>query len=291
MVKKKKHNIWKRLHFKYRLSAINENTLEEIWRIRASLFSGGILVLLFAFLLIAFTSIIIIATPIRYYLPGYMDVEIRNKALKSAIQFDSLEQQMEYQEAYAENIRNVLAGTIDIDSVSNTIVDTISISDNDPLLKKSKKEESFVKKYEEEEKYNLSILPPSINIPMDGVIFYKPANGVINKKYNPAQSEYGISLKIPEREAISATLEGTIIYSGYDLSNGYIIQIQHKNGFISIYKNVDNLLKATGDQVKTGEAIAIINSNTQSQKAEDKTLGFELWYRGNPVNPEDYIFF
>lgn len=291
MVKKKKHNIWKRLHFKYRLSAINENTLEEIWRMRASLFSGGILVLLFAFLLIAFTSIIIIATPIRYYLPGYMDVEIRNKALKSAIQFDSLEQQMKYQEAYAENIRNILAGTIDIDSISNTIVDTISISDNDPSLKKSEKEEGFVKKYEEEEKYNLSILPPSINIPMDGIIFYKPAKGVIIKKYNPAQREYAISLKIPERETISATLEGTIIYSGYDINNGYTIHIQHKNGFISIYKNIDSLLKATGDQVKTGEAIAIIDSNIPSQRAEDKSLCFELWYRGNPVNPEDYIFF
>ena len=66
MAKKKKYNIWKRLHFKYRLSATNENTLEEIWKIRASFFSGGVLVLLFALLLVTVTSIIIIATPIRY---------------------------------------------------------------------------------------------------------------------------------------------------------------------------------------------------------------------------------
>jgi len=291
MVKKKKYNIWKRLHFKYRLSAINENTLEEMWRIRASLFSGGVLVLLFALLLVTFTSIIIIATPIRYYLPGYMDAEVREKALRSAIQFDSLEQKMRSQETYAENVRKILTGDIQIDSINYTTIDTIALSENDPSLKKSQIEQEYVNKYEEEEKYNLSILPPSVNVPIDGIIFFKPAKGTITQKFNPAEGQYGVSIKISGRETISSTLEGTIIYTGYDLNNGYIVQIQHKNGFVSIYRRIDNLVKKPGDQVKTGEAIAVIDTNTQSQKEEDKNLEFELWYRGNSINPEDYIFF
>lgn len=293
MIKKKKHSIWKRLSFKYRLSATNENTLEEIWRIRASLFSGGVLVLLFALLLITITSMIIIATPIRYYLPGYMDAEIRDKALKTAIQYDSLERQMKYQEVYADNIRKILSGEIDLDSISNLTPDTISLSENDPSLKKSETEESYVKRYEEEEKYNLSILPSSANAPKDGTIFYRPVTGNVVKKYNLPAGQFGIDIKIPGRETVSATLEGTVIYAGYDISNGYMIQIQHRNGFISIYKQADSLLKNKGDQVKPGEAIAIIsnNPNDESQKEEDKILNFELWYRGNAVNPEDYIFF
>lgn len=293
MVKKKKHSIWKRLNFKYRLSATNENTLEEIWRIRASLFSGGILVLLFALFLITITSIIIIATPIRYYLPGYMDAEIRDKALRTAIRYDSLDRQMKYQEVYVDNIRKILSGEIDLDSISNPTPDTISLSENDPSLKKSETEENYVRRYEEDEKYNLSILPSSVNAPKEGTIFYKPVKGSIIKKYNPSLGVFGIDIKISERETISATLEGTIIYAGYDISNGYMLQIQHRNGFISIYKQADSLLKSKGDQVKSGEAIAVIsnNSNDQSQKEEDKILNFELWYRGNSVNPEDYIFF
>jgi murein DD-endopeptidase MepM/ murein hydrolase activator NlpD len=296
MTKKKKHNdIWKRLHFKYRLSAINENTLEEIWRIRASLFSGGVLVLIFALFLITVTSIFIIATPIKYYLPGYLDAEIRDEALKTAIQYDSLEKQMKYQEVYAENIRKILAGEIIIDSVNNIIPDTISISENDPSLKKSQTEEEYVKKYEEEEKYNLSRLPASIDIPTDGTIFYKPAKGLISKKFSPTFGQFGIDISVSDKETIAATLEGTIIYTGYDIKNGYTIQIQHKNGFISIYKHADSLLKTTGDQVKTGEAIAIIgnisNNTTDNGKPKEQILSFELWNKGNAVNPENYISF
>ena len=134
MVKKKKnkHDIWKRLHFKYRLSVMNENTLEEVWSIKASMFSGGVLFLLFAISLVTITSFLIIATPIRYYLPGYLDAEVREKALRAAIRVDSLQQQLNYQEAYINNLKNVFTGVLDVDSVK--IPDTISVSALGPLL-------------------------------------------------------------------------------------------------------------------------------------------------------------
>ncbi len=135
---------------------MNENTLEEIWKIKASMFSGAVLVLVFAFILITVTSVIIIATPIRYYLPGYLDSEIREKALRSAIKADSLQQQLNYQEVYINNLRDVFTGVRQVDSVK--MVDTISISENDPLLLKSDLEREYIQRYQEEEKYNLSVL-------------------------------------------------------------------------------------------------------------------------------------
>lgn len=291
MVKKKnKHNFWKRLHFKYRLSVMNENTLEEIWKIKASIFSGAVLLLIFATLLVAFTSIIIIATPIRYYLPGYLDVEVREKALRSAIKADSLEQQLKYQEVYINNIRDIFMGTRQIDSVK--VIDTVSVSANDPLLQKSEAEKEFVKRFEEEEKYNLSVLSQTSTTPMEGVVFFRPVKGLIVEKFNPINSLYGIKINTTGKETVSATLEGTIIFAGYDIKTGNTIQIQHKNGFISIYKNNTLLLKKTGNKVQTGEAIAIIEND--KEKEDEKIIspfGFELWYKGTAVNPENYISF
>lgn len=284
--KKNKHNFWKRLHFKYRLSIMNENTLEEIWSIRASMFSGGVLLSIFAVFLISVTSFIIIATPIRYYLPGYLDAEVREKALRSAIRVDSLQQQLDYQEAYINNLKNVFSGVLDMDSVK--IPDTISISEKDPLLKQTKRERSFAEKYEEEERYNLSVISPTSG-PMEGVVFFRPLTGLITNKFNPLNDQFGITLKLAGQETVSAALEGTVILSGYDLNSGYTMQIQHKNGFISIYKNNTTLLKKMGDKVRTGEAIAVIGND--KQKANDLYFEFELWYKGNPVNPEDYISF
>lgn len=286
--KKNKHNIWKRLNFKYRLSAVNENTLEEIWKIRASIFSGAVLFFLFAGLLVTVTSIIIITTPIRYYLPGYMDSEIREKAVKSAIKIDSLEQQIGYQEAYLANLRSIFAGTRQIDSVR--VLDTISVSENDPLLRKTDAEKEFVERYREEEKYNLSSLSQPSNTPMEGVVFFKPVRGIILKAFTPAQGFYGIVIKTGAKETVATALEGTIISTAYDIKSTYTVQIQHKNGFVSIYKGISMLLKKTGDRVKTGEAIAVIDEN-KATGGSGALLEFELWYRGLAVNPEDYITF
>lgn len=292
MVKKKKRvldNIWKRLHFKYRLSATNENTLEEIWKIRTSIFSGALLFLGFAFALIAVTSIIIITTPIRYYLPGYLDVEVREKAIRAAIRIDSIENEIRYQDAYIRNLQSVFAGEVQIDSVKTA--DSIYIAENDPKLSKSSIESSYTKEYEEREKYNLSTLTASADSPSEGIVFFSPVKGLVSHKFNPLGKEFGITISTPSKETVMAALEGTVTFSGYDFNDKFIIQIQHRNGFLSVYKHNSAVLKKAGDKVKTGEAVAYIDSKDDEGKDLGAFLKFELWYKGNPVNPEEYIVF
>lgn len=276
------------MHFKYRLSVMNESTLEELWKVNASMFSGIALLLIFAFFLIVFTSVIIIATPIRYYLPGYLDAEVREKAMRSAIKIDSLEHLQKHQEAYISNLKKIFDGTMQIDSVK--ILDTISVSENDVSLKKTSREKEYTEQYEEEEKYNLSVLDSNSTLTMEGTIFFKPVRaGVISQKFDPSRNNYGIAIKIPGKETISAVLEGVVVATNYDINDGHSIQIQHKNGFLSTYKNTSFLLKKVGDKVKTGEAISIIDFDKES--TQKPSLYLEFWYKGNPINPEDYISF
>ncbi|MBP1618369.1 MAG: family peptidase [Bacteroidetes bacterium] len=284
---KNKHGFWKRLHFKYRLSVLNENTLEEVWRLQASIFMGTMLVLVFAITLITLTAIGIIATPIRNYLPGYSDAEVRSFALKNAILIDSLEIKLDQQTSYIENLHSVFQGKLEPDSSRSK--DVIAISENDKSLEKSESERQFDEKYEKEEKYNLSAKSEETKTMTEGAVFFKPLKGVISAKYNPAISHYGIDLAAKPKESVVAVLEGAVIFSGYDPNVGYFIQLQHRNGFVSIYKNNDLILKKTGDQVRTGEVIAIIGSSSQEKTGPH--LHFELWYKGMPVNPESYITF
>ena len=80
-----KKSFWHRIRFKYKLSFFNEGTLEEVWSFRLSQLSAFAMLALFAFLLIAFTAFIIIKTPIRNYLPGYLDVEVRKEIMQNAL--------------------------------------------------------------------------------------------------------------------------------------------------------------------------------------------------------------
>lgn len=285
MAKKKKHSFWKRIRFNYRISIINENTLQEIWKIRASIFSGAILFFAIASILVAFTAFIIIVTPIRYYLPGYLDSEVRETALRSTIVADSLERRMNSYDIYASNVRKILDGTMTVDSVK-TVTDSLNIPADDPSLQKTSLEEEFALHYAENEKYNLSVLPNS-SLSSEAIIFFAPVSGSVLQKFNSKTGNYGVVLQVNTSKTISAVMDGTVVYAGYDVRNGNIVQIQHKNGFLSIYQHCGLLLKKLGDTVKTGEGIATIEM-TDNKSNE---IYFELWYNGVAVNPENYISF
>lgn len=287
--KKDKHSFWKRIRFKYRLSAFNENTLEEVWKIRASAFSGIVLFLLVAGILIAVTSVIIITTPVRYYLPGYLDSEVRDKAVRNAILADSIETELIVNRQYMDNVRKIFTGTVEIDSVTS-VADTLYIPENDPSLQKSELERRFVEQYEEDERYNLSLLPYTVS-QNDAVALFAPLKGIVTTHFDANSRRYGIEILGAGKSTVTAVAGGTIVYSGYDISNSYVIQIQHKNGYISFYKGCSAVLKSVGDEVRSGEAIAVLETRKVNGKDEATPLCFELWHDGYPVNPEGYITF
>lgn len=281
-----KLSFWKRIRFKYKLSFINENTLEEVWSFRLSQLSVFISLGVFAFSLVAFTAFIIIMTPIRNYLPGYLDVEVRKEIVQNALRADSLERMIEIQNLYLKNVTGIISGTIELDSIWE--IDSLARVDADFEIPRSPEEEEYVKNFEQEEKYNLTVLNTN-PLPMDGLFFYKPVNGVISSHYQADIHHFGVDIAAASKESVLATLDGTVIYAGYDPNQGNVIQLQHKNGFVSVYKHNELLLKEPGEQVVAGEAIALVGNT--GKLSTGPHLHFELWYNGKPVNPEDFIVF
>lgn len=281
-----KLSFWKRIRFKYKLSFINENTLEEVWSFRLSQLSVFISLGVFAFSLVAFTALIIIMTPIRNYLPGYLDVEVRKEIVQNALRADSLERMIEIQNLYLKNVTGIISGTIELDSIRE--IDSLARIDADFEIPRSPEEEEYVKNFEQEEKYNLAVLNTN-PLPVDGLFFYKPVNGMISSHYQADIHHFGVDLAAAPKESVLATLDGTVMYAGYDPNQGNVIQLQHKNGFVSVYKHNELLLKEPGEQVVAGEAIALVGNT--GKLSTGPHLHFELWYNGKPVNPEDFIVF
>ena len=281
----KTKSFWTRIRFKYKLSFFNESTLEEVWRIRLSQLTVFISVGIFALLLIILTSVIIILTPIRNYLPGYLDVEIRKEILQNALRADFLEQQYALQSNYINNVSDILTGNISIDSIQSS--DTLLINEGSFDIPRSERESEFIRQFEEMEKYNLTALNPN---PIQAeIFFYKPLNGIISSTFDPDKQHFGVDLTAAPKENVLATFDGTVIFTGFDPKYGNVITIQHKNDFISIYKHNDILLKEAGDRVVSGEAIAIVGNT--GELSTGPHLHFELWHKGTPVNPEEYIAF
>ena len=92
-----------------------------------------------------------------------------------------------------------------------------------------------------------------------------------------------------EKSRISAVLSGVVVISHWTPETGYVIAIQHKNDYMSLYKHNSLLLKDVGDFVSVGEHIAIIGNS--GELSSGPHLHFELWHKGASVNPENYISF
>ncbi|MDR0961697.1 MAG: M23 family metallopeptidase [Mediterranea sp.] len=283
---KKRHKIfWDKLKFKYKLSVVNENTLEEVAKLHVSRLNG-IAVLLSAMTVLFLVAAVIIAyTPLRNYLPGYMNSEVRSLVVENALRVDSLQQLLNRQNLYITNIQDIFRGTIRTDTVHS--IDSLTTVRGDSLMEHTGRELDFRRQYEESEKYNLTSITELPEV--EGVIFYRPTRGLLSSKFDADHRHYGIDIAATPGESVVATLEGTVILSTYTAETGYVIEVQHNRDFVSVYKHCSALLKREGDGVKAGEAIALVgNTGTESTGPH---LHFELWHKGRAVNPELYIVF
>lgn len=284
--KSRSKNYWQILKFKYKLSILNEKTLEDVFAFRLSLLSviyAGI-TLFIATLLIVSTLIAI--TPLKNYLPGYLDVKARQDIVKNALKVDSLEQIISLQDRYLTQVKSVLNGDIKVDSIT---VNIDSLNNVDPeKLKATKQELEYRKKYEEEEKYNLSI-KPTVHDESQDVAFSRPVKGFVKTPFNTARKNFGVNLTTSPSSPVMAVLQGDVILTGMQENGLQFIQIIHPNGFVSIYKNCRQLLKKTGQTVRTGEAIATTINNDDENPGQP--FVFELWFKGKAVNPTQYIVF
>jgi murein DD-endopeptidase MepM/ murein hydrolase activator NlpD len=112
---------------------------------------------------------------------------------------------------------------------------------------------------------------------------------MVTNSFNPLNNHFGTDVVAGPNEVVKATLDGTVIMASWTLETGHVIQIQHANNLISVYKHNAELLQKVGMKVKAGDAIAIIGNS--GELTTGPHLHFEIWQNGVPLNPEDFVVF
>ena len=284
-MKNKRKAFWKNVKFKYKLTITNENTLEEIVGIHVSKLNGVSVLLSAVTIIFLIASLIIAFTPLRNYLPGYMNTEVREQIVQNALRADSLQQMLDRQRMYVMNIQDIVRGTIKVDSIHS--IDSLTVVRSEELMEHTQAEDDFRKQYEETERYNLTTID---NAPaVTGLIFFRPTRGMISSGFDANKKHFGIDIAASPNESVLATLDGTVIMATYTADTGYVIQVQHNQNLVSVYKHCGSLLKKVGDTVKAGEAIALVGNT--GGKTTGPHLHFEIWNKGRALDPTKYIVF
>ena len=270
----------------FRLSLIDAQSHERLWSLRFTkpqfiwaAVSSGVFVLVLIFSIIAYT-------PIRTFIPGYPDAKSRRQAVQNSLRIDSLQTRILQWELYAENLRRVVSGEdpIRLDSLilgsraSRQASDSAFFALRDSLLRAD---------VVEQEQFGVSASSQK-KLPIEAVSFFAPIKGVVSKGYERSIHPW-IDITAPSGSTVTAVLDGTVIFTGWEDDSGYTIAIQHAGDIVSIYKNNQKLLRRSGDSVKAGTAIGMLASSESLTKGDH--LHFELWYSGASVDPALYISF
>ena len=272
---------------KFRLALVDNQSHKQLFTVQFTKTSLFVTVVTILVTLCTLIFSLIAFTPVKTFIPGYPDARSKREAIQNAIKIDSLENVIYKWGLYSENLKRVLEGAapVKIDSLVNAGMneagrkaDLADIQRQDSLLRE---------KVKEEEQFGIAARNRRI-LPIEGMHFFCPLKGVVSQGYDPISHPY-IDITAPAGSVVKATLDGTVIYAGWDNDTGHTIQLQHDGDIISIYRHNEKLLKKSGDKVTAGTSIALVG-NTGELTSGDH-LHFELWHKGEAVDPTKYINF
>ncbi|HOW40913.1 MAG TPA: M23 family metallopeptidase [Bacteroidales bacterium] len=282
----KKKRTWRD---KYRFSVVNDSTFEEVWRVRMTQYSAFIMITFLVLFIVGATTSLIAFTNLREFIPGYPDVTMRRNILLSAIRLDSLDRELALRDKYFANISSIIQGKtpseiiVRQDTTKNYRNISFDTSPEDAALRN---------KIEQEEQFNLTLGSSSHETVtgLAGMHFFPPVKGIISGRYDVRTKHFGTDIVTKPKAVVSAALDGTVIFTGWTMETGYVIEVQHSNNVVTIYKHNASLLKESGDLVRAGEAISVVGDSGEMYTSGPH-LHLEIWYKGNPLDPEKHILF
>ena len=107
--------------------------------------------------------------------------------------------------------------------------------------------------------------------------------------YGDWRFHYGVDLAAPKNTPIVASRSGKIKVASYQAGGaGYYVNIDHGDGYLSVYMHMTKYIVSPGQYVVAGQVIGYCGA---TGAATGYHLHFGIYYNGTAVNPADYISF
>ena len=241
---------------------------------------------------------LVIFTPVREVIPGYGTGEMRQSARLNALRVAALQDSLAAQQRYVTHLRNLMLGQIDTVALAAADPPPTQMHSGQPL-QPSQDEPSGSWADHQQPAISVERLDagagkafrltsassrvlPSVLMPA-----LPPVDGFITRSFDARMGHYAIDIAVEEGTMVRSVGDGYVILSDWTHEGGYAIAVQHADGFVSVYKHNQRLLKRVGDRVRAREAIA--NSGNSGEISTGPHLHFELWHDGLAQDPRNYI--
>lgn len=271
---------WK--HWRYRLQLVSERKDRTVFSFSMPVWLTALLAMLVTMLTILLVIIVMTRTPLRQYLPGYLNVNQRSVALESALRIDSLEHESQLRDAFLENMMAILLdktrpvdSLLTYDSAVTRIADTLGLAAREA-------EKNFVRRYEEQERFGLNAVESAS--PLQGQTFMSPVVGEVLLPESEEEVKVGtpMRVKVKREVPVLAPFEVTVISRQLHFGEGWEYILQSHDDYVFIFSHLTMPLAQVGQTLQMGRAIG--HAGAQKEDA-DRWLGLQVWHLGKEVDP------
>lgn len=273
--------------WRYRLQLLSERHDRVVFSFSMPVWLTAIFAVLLAAAIALFALVIMTSTPLRKYLPGYLDVNKRAVVVESAMRIDSIAHESNLRALYLENLKSILLDSkVSTDSIAN--YDSAVVRLNDSLMVASERERAFSERYEEQERFGLDAM--SSNKQLSSVSFINMAKGevMVPEDADEVDPLAGTRLKLSKEAPVLSPLESTVVVERYVLGNGYEIVLQCANEYIVVVSHLSSSMVYEGKQLKAG---AVVGHAGAEKDTDDRWISIRIWYKGKPVDPTTLMHF
>ncbi len=129
----------------------------------------------------------------------------------------------------------------------------------------------------------LSALPTSRPVPG----FITSGFGTRADPFSGGQAHHmGIDFDANYGDPVRAAAGGVVVFSGVKTGFGNVVEIDHGNGYSTLYGHNSSLVVRVGDIVRPGQVLAKAGSTGRSTGPH---VHFEVHVNGQPVNPRKFL--
>lgn len=133
-----------------------------------------------------------------------------------------------------------------------------------------------------------------LTLPVDGYLL--SVHDLETLSFSITMQDYrthtGIDIETQEGAAVVAAASGRVSKTYEDPMMGYSIEIDHGNGYVSVYRNLTDTVPdgiEVGSTVHAGQLIGAVGSSALAEQAELPHLHFELTRNGQAIDPLTYL--
>lgn len=279
---------WNYLTTKRQIAMRDRDAQELDWKINISpLALGAVIVAAFA-VIVAVLMVLMAYTSVLDIFPGYRTKSERmtDELTANIMRIDAMERTMADSLKYNEVVTTILMGSTPT-LHSTVMTDTIRYDKSTVMPTRA---DSLLRRALEstDGEYSLSNTKP---LRTEAAMFNAPMRGSVTRSFDAPESSYDMAIvSLSGDDSVMAVENGTVISVQPSAEGKSTITLQHGEGYVSVYKQLGEVLVRKGQRVNTGTVIGRLRG-AEDKATQEVELAFELWRDGTAVDPERYILF